>query len=73
MLTASTLCFSGTTCRPRVSLVPVGDARVVSKLPSGNFEVTPAFILWALDLKDEIRTLELKVKLLEERLDQVIK
>jgi hypothetical protein len=72
-LLLSTLCFSATTCRARVSLIPVGDARVVGRLPSGNFEVTPAFILWALDLKDKIRGLELKVKLLEERLDRVIK
>jgi len=58
---------------PAPLLIPVGDAHVVGKLSSGNFEVTPAFILWAMDLKDKISLLELKIKLLEERLDRVIK
>ena len=65
--------YSATTCKPHAIIVPVGEARVIAKLASGNFEVTPAFILWAMDLKDKISLLELKIKLLEERLDRVIK
>ena len=62
-MTLSTLLFSATSCKPKPPvLVPVGDARVVSKLANGNFEVTPAFVLEFKYYKGqaELLTLELK-------------
>lgn len=55
--------FSATSCKPHPAvLVPVGDARVVAKLPSGNFEVTPAFIREFGAYKGQVAILELELK-----------
>lgn len=38
-------------CKPKPELIPVGEARVIGMLPNGNWEVTPAFLIWVADLK----------------------
>jgi len=66
ILTLSTLFFSATTCKTKPPvLIPIGEARVVAKLPNGNFEVTPAFIVEFKARGDEIKFLKLEIKKLE--------
>ena len=66
ILTLSMLFFSATTCKTKPPvLIPIGDARVVAKLPNGNFEVTPAFIMEFKTRGDEIFILKLEIKKLE--------
>ena len=63
ILTLSTLFFSATTCKTKPPvLIPIGEARVVTKLPNGNFEVTPAFIIEFKMRGDKIEFLELRIK-----------
>ena len=62
ILISLTLSFS-VSCKPHPAvLVPVGDARVVAKLPSGNFEVTPSFILEFGAYKGQVAILTLELK-----------
>ena len=62
-LTLSIAFFSATSCKPHPAvLVPVGDARVVALLPSGNFEVTPAFITEFGAYKGQVAILTLELK-----------
>lgn len=68
-LTLSTLCFSAISCKPDPELIPVGEARVVARLPNGNFEVTPAFILWVNDLRSENALLKLEIAKLKELIE----
>jgi len=42
------------TCRMRTRLVPIGEARIVQKLPNGNYEVTPAFVWHFYLMKKEL-------------------
>jgi len=66
ILMLSTLLFSATSCKTKPPvLIPIGDARVVAKLPNGNFEVTPAFIVEFKVRGDEISILKLEIKKLE--------
>jgi len=67
----STLCFLGNNCTPKTEIVLVGEARVVQKLPNGNFEVTPAVILEIARLKGENERLELEVKKLHELIEKI--
>lgn len=62
-LTLSIAFFSATSCKPHPAvLVPIGDARVVGLLPSGNYEVTPAFIIEFGAYKGQIKILTLELK-----------
>ena len=74
MLTLLITCFLVNNChKPNPQLIPVEDARVLEKIEDGNFIVTPAFILWAYELKAERDLLQLELKkcreLLEKRRD----
>lgn len=44
-------------CKKQVELVPIGEARVVRMLDNGNYEVTPAFLIWVGELRAEIEKL----------------
>ena len=59
----SLISLSVSTCKkPEPVLIPIGDARVVQKLPNGNFEVTPAFVKMTWDLAFKVKKLELELK-----------
>ncbi len=45
-------------CKPKVELFPVGDAKVVRQLENGNYEVTPAFLIWVGELRQEVERLK---------------
>ena len=49
-------------CKTRVELVPIGEAKVVGRLENGNWEVTPAFLAWVGELKAEVERLRKQIK-----------
>jgi len=57
-------------CRTEIILIPVDEAKIVQQLENGNYEVTPAFIIWVFDLKVECDTLKLEVKKLREIIEK---
>lgn len=67
ILTLSTLFFSANSCRTKeIVFVPIGDAKVVSKLPNGNFEVTPAFLMKFNEYRSQVELLTLELKKCQE-------
>ena len=70
MLMLLMLCFWVINCRTEIILIPVGDAKIVQQLENGNYEVTPAFIIWVFDLKAERDTLKLEIKKLREIIEK---
>ena len=50
--------FALESCRKQVELIPIGEARVVGQLPNGNYEVTPAFLIWVGEMKAELERLK---------------
>ena len=63
ILISLTLSFSVNCSKPHPAvLVPIGDACVIAKLASGNFEVTPAFILEFGAYKGQVAILTLELK-----------
>ena len=58
-------------CKVDPQLIPVGDARVIQVLDNGNYEVTPAFIIWAFDIKSENDILKLEIKRYKELLERI--
>ena len=73
ILIVSILFFLINCQKPEPLLKPINEARVVQRLENGNFEVTPAFILWAYNMKGQIELLELELKKCRELLDEKFK
>lgn len=62
MILISSICLLVNTCKkPEPVLIPIGDAKVVQKLPNGNFEVTPAFVKVVWGLAYKVKRLELEL------------